>query len=167
VSIIYCVGDIFRERDVQALAHGCNCAGAMGKGIAKQFKQRWPKMYQAYKERCKQGLFNLGDVFVWEAEDITIFNLGTQKTWKTKANINAIETSFKKMLDIAEEKGITKILMPRIGAGLGGMDWKEVTRTIENYSNYTPGLLIYVCDEYVADTPLIAKHCSNDVLADN
>ena len=31
-------GDIFRIDGVSSYAHGCNCAGAMGKGIAVQFK---------------------------------------------------------------------------------------------------------------------------------
>ncbi len=30
-------GDIFNISGVSSYAHGCNCAGAMGKGIALQF----------------------------------------------------------------------------------------------------------------------------------
>lgn len=35
-------GDIFRIDGVSSYAHGCNCAGAMGKGIAVQFKSKYP-----------------------------------------------------------------------------------------------------------------------------
>lgn len=38
-------GDIFRIDGVSSYAHGCNCAGAMGKGIAVQFKSKYPDMY--------------------------------------------------------------------------------------------------------------------------
>ena len=38
-------GDIFRIPQIRNYAHGCNCAGAMGKGIALQFKDRFPQMY--------------------------------------------------------------------------------------------------------------------------
>ena len=34
-------GDIFRIDGVSSYAHGCNCAGAMGKGIAVQFKSKY------------------------------------------------------------------------------------------------------------------------------
>ena len=34
---------------VSSYAHGCNCAGAMGKGIAVQFKSKYPDMYLEYK----------------------------------------------------------------------------------------------------------------------
>ena len=38
-------GNIFKLAGVHAYAHGCNCAGAMGRGIAVQFKERYPEMY--------------------------------------------------------------------------------------------------------------------------
>lgn len=40
--------------EVHHYAHGRNCAGAMGKGIALQFKERFPKMYLEYKQLCKE-----------------------------------------------------------------------------------------------------------------
>ena len=43
-------GDIFNLNGVHSYAHGCNCAGAMGKGIALQFRERYPKMYAEYKK---------------------------------------------------------------------------------------------------------------------
>ena len=46
-------GDIFRIDGVSSYAHGCNCAGAMGKGIAVQFKSKYPDMYLEYKQLCK------------------------------------------------------------------------------------------------------------------
>ena len=53
-------GDIFRLEGVTSYAHGCNCAGAMGKGIAVSFKQRLPEMYAEYKELCRNGQFKPG-----------------------------------------------------------------------------------------------------------
>ena len=48
-------GDIFRIEGVSSYAHGCNCAGAMGKGIAVQFKDKYPDMYLEYKLLCKEN----------------------------------------------------------------------------------------------------------------
>ena len=56
-------GDIFSLKDVSSYAHGCNCAGAMEKGIALQFTNRYPTMYKEYKLLCQCGQFNPGDVF--------------------------------------------------------------------------------------------------------
>lgn len=48
-------GNIFDLFEISNYAHGCNCAGAMGKGIALQFKDKFPKMYLEYKRRCKEA----------------------------------------------------------------------------------------------------------------
>lgn len=53
MSIEEGTGDLFAQPDLRALAHGCNCAGAMGKGIAVPFKQRWPRMYEEYRARWR------------------------------------------------------------------------------------------------------------------
>ena len=50
-------GDIFRIDGVSSYAHGCNCAGAMGKGIAVQFKSKYPDMYLEYKSCAKKISF--------------------------------------------------------------------------------------------------------------
>ena len=35
-------GDLFAAEGIRAWAHGCNCAGSMGAGIAVEFKRRFP-----------------------------------------------------------------------------------------------------------------------------
>jgi hypothetical protein len=50
----------------------------MGKGIAIEFRRRWPAMFEEYKLRCQDGLFKLGDLLAWDAGNRTVFNLGTQ-----------------------------------------------------------------------------------------
>ena len=90
----------------------------MGKGIALQFKTKYPKMYKEYKALCQEGLFLLGDIFIYKYETGTIFNLGTQTTWRTKADLNSIETALEKMLSYSNLNKINKIALPKIGAGL-------------------------------------------------
>ena len=122
-------GDLF-EVDLPALGHGCNCRGAMGAGIALEFKRRYPDMYRAYRERCLAGEFNLGDVFVWVAADRVIYNLATQPLPRPSATLEAIERSVQAALDDAEHRAIRRIGVPRIGAGLGGLSWHEVESTL-------------------------------------
>jgi O-acetyl-ADP-ribose deacetylase (regulator of RNase III) len=131
MPITFVKGDLFEGGDLDALAHGCNCAGAMGKGIAVEFRKRFPRMYAEYKERCARGSFKLGDVFVWTADRVIVFNLGTQRTWRTKAELAAVESALWEMVRLAEEGGIRRIGMPRIGAGLGGLEWKHVRNVLE------------------------------------
>lgn len=147
MAIQFLDGDIFATKGLKAYAHGCNCAGAMGKGIAVDFKKRWFKMYQEYKNKCKLGDFQTGDVFVWEEDENIVFNLGTQKTWRTKATLDAISSSVSKMITIAESKKLETVAMPRVGAGLGGLKWEDVKSLLEELAaNSTVNLI--VCENF-------------------
>jgi O-acetyl-ADP-ribose deacetylase (regulator of RNase III) len=51
-------------------AHGVNGAGAMGKGIAVQFKKSWPNMFAEYERLCKAGQFFPGMIYAYEYHQI-------------------------------------------------------------------------------------------------
>ena len=144
-------GNIFNLQGVTSYAHGCNCAGAMGKGIALQFKEKFPQMYLEYKKLCKEGKYSLGDTFVFDYGNGVVFNLGTQATWKTKANIDAIESSLNKMLVFATKNNLKAIALPKIGAGLGGLNWQDVKSTLNKVSNNFPDIELIVVENYKAD----------------
>ncbi|MFN3151429.1 macro domain-containing protein [Bremerella sp.] len=150
MPITYCRGDIFETDTDVALAHGCNCAGAMGKGIAVAFKQHWPDMYRAYKAKCGSGEFTPGKVFPWKDEGAgrTIYNLGTQRTWRTQATLEAIEQAVTTMLRLAQENTIPTIAMPLIGAGLGGLAADDVKVVLDRLAGESSVRLI-VCEEFV------------------
>ena len=153
MPVKYYRGDLFADKRVINFAHGCNCAGAMGKGIALQFKKTWPQMYLEYKKMCSNGDFVLGDVFVWEDHPHKIFNLGTQKSWRTKATLNAVESSLKAMLKSAEDMGVNHIALPQIGAGLGGLKWIDVKAVINKLSEKS-NIKLMVCEEFSPGIPL-------------
>jgi O-acetyl-ADP-ribose deacetylase (regulator of RNase III) len=131
MPVLFTKGDLFATPGLSAFAHGCNCAGAMGAGVAVEFKRRWPRMFDEYAARCADGRFGLGDVFVWNEGEETVFNLGTQAHWKEKARIPALVKSLGRMVELAELAGIERVGLPRIGAGLGGLDWPRVKKVLQ------------------------------------
>jgi len=135
-------GDLFETPGIRAYAHGCNCAGAMGAGIAVAFKKRWPRMFEEYKVRCADGRFRLGDVFVWNEDDVVVYNLATQEHWKTKARFPALKKAALKMVELAALAGIERIGLPRIGAGLGGLEWPRVRSVLDEVGAQTPVTLV-------------------------
>ncbi|MEU1781792.1 macro domain-containing protein [Streptomyces abikoensis] len=138
------IGDLFEVDDVDALAHGCNCAGVMGRGIAVEFKRRWPQMFEEYKVRCKSGELTLGGCFPWMAGDRWIYNLGTQSHWRSSAEISAVVSSVDRMLNHAESHGVRRIAMPRVAAGLGGLNWGEVEAALAPViANHRVGVIVY------------------------
>lgn len=141
-------GDIFNIPGVNNHAHGCNCAGAMGKGIALQFKNKYPKMYSEYHTLCKDSLFNPGDVFDYDYGNGHIYNLATQVSWKTPARLEYIENTVCRMLELATLDNVTKIALPAIGAGLGGLNWNDVKEILNKVSANYPAIELYVVETY-------------------
>ena len=62
MSINVLIGNLF-ESKAQTLVNTVNCVGIMGKGIAQEFKKRYPEMFMDYKERCTKGEVQLGKPF--------------------------------------------------------------------------------------------------------
>ncbi len=148
---IFKKGDIFGE-GLKAFAQGCNCAGSMDSGIAVAFKKRWPRMEADYRARCADGRFHLGDVFVWSEEDTTVFNIGIQENWKQRATMAALSRGMKRTLELAVAAGIERIGVPRIGAGLGGLEWPRVRSILTEVSDAAPVTLV-VFEQFIRSRP--------------
>jgi O-acetyl-ADP-ribose deacetylase (regulator of RNase III) len=153
MPIEFVAGDLFANvHDVQAFAHGCNCQGSMGAGIAVTFRERYPDMFEQYRALCKATprSFNPGDVFLYKAVGQPwVFNLATQENyWHARATIENIQACLVRLRVLADAEGVTSIGMPRIGAGHGGLSWKRVRAVIEQVFNDWPGRLV-VYEEFV------------------
>ena len=148
MPIEFVAGDLFANAyGVRALAHGCNCQGSMGAGIATGFRDRYPEMFAAYRSLCKADPrgFNLGDVFLWKDDARPwVFNLGTQEgVWRARASYDAIETALGRMRELADAEGVDSVALPRIGVGYGGLSWKKVRVIVERVFADWPGRLVF------------------------
>lgn len=160
MPIQFVTGDLFANRfQVEALAHGCNCQGSMGAGIAVSFRERYLEMHEEYRRRCKAEPreFNPGDVFLWrEAGAPAVFNLGTQENyWRSRATYENVERCLREMRSLADAEGIKSIAMPRVGAGHGGLSWKKLKPIVEQIFGDWSGAL-YIYEEYAPEEPASA-----------
>ncbi len=148
MPIHFVSGDIFlNEHHVQTFAHGCNCQGVMGAGIAVRFKKEYPEMFNEYRRRCKAKprQFNVGDAFLWKEKDKPfVFNLGTQESPGRHATYQAVEKALTNMRRQAEVEEITSIAIPKVGAGYGGLKWEKVREVIEQvFEKWSGNLFVY------------------------
>ena len=149
MPIRYVSGDLFANRyRAEAFAHGCNCQGSMGAGIAVGFRERYPAMYAEYHRRCKADPreFNLGDCWLWvDTRRPHVFNLGTQeRVWRGRASYEAIEQALGRMRRAADAAGIRSVAVPRIGVGYGGLSWKKVRALIDSaFADWSGTLYVY------------------------
>jgi O-acetyl-ADP-ribose deacetylase (regulator of RNase III) len=154
MPIQFVSGDLFdNAHDAQAFAHGCNCQGSMGAGVAMTFRALYPEMYEEYRKKCKAEprQFNLGECWLWKSDKQPwVFNLGTQEGyWRARASYEAIETALRSMRMQADSEGITSIAIPRLGVGYGGLSWKKVRAIVEAVFVDWSGILV-VYEDYVA-----------------
>ncbi len=124
------VGDLFKS-DAQTLVNTVNCVGVMGKGVAKQFRERFPDMYEDYVRRCERKEVRLGRPYVFKREPLPwILLFPTKDHWRSVSRLDAIVRGLEYLEQHAREWGITSLSVPPLGCGLGGLEWSVVGRTL-------------------------------------
>src|SRR5215204_5095817 len=87
-------GDLLKA-NTEAIVNTVNCVGIMGKGIALQFKQAFPKNYEVYREACQRGEVKPGRMHVFDTRSMVnprwIINFPTKDHWKGKSKLRDIE----------------------------------------------------------------------------
>ena len=114
----------------QTLVNTVNVVGAMGKGIALEFKRGYPGMYRRYRELCEAKEFKVGMLWLYKARDRYILNFPTKNHWRYPSKPEYIEAGLKKFIEYYEQMGITSISFPQLGTGHGGLDWETQVRPV-------------------------------------
>jgi len=127
--IKYIQGDIF-ESKCQAIINTVNCEGKMGKGLAYQFKKKFPEMEQDYVKVCKKGELYPGKLHIYQENKFLIINFPTKNKWREKSKIEYIINGLKKLKEEIVRRDIKSVAIPPLGAGNGGLNWNEVKSEI-------------------------------------
>lgn len=122
-------GDIFNS-DCEYLVNPVNTVGVMGKGLALQFKEKFPENFNKYKKYCNSKDFTVGKLLIITENDKKIINFPTKIHWKDKAKLKFIEDGLEKLKIAIEKRNIKSVAMPKIGCGLGELDWNLVFKEI-------------------------------------
>jgi O-acetyl-ADP-ribose deacetylase (regulator of RNase III)/uncharacterized protein YwgA len=120
------IGDLF-ESQAQTLVNTVNCVGVMGKGVAEQFKRRFPEMFKDYKNRTDRKDLRLGEPYLYrDSSGIQIVNFPTKDHWRSPSRLADIESGLDYLAAHLAEWGIASLAMPPLGCGNGGLEWSEV-----------------------------------------
>ncbi len=108
----------------------------MGKGVALQFKERFPMNYDLYASACKGGEVQIGKMFITATNSMMnpkwIINFPTKKHWMHKSSYDYIEKGLTDLAIQIEKLNIKSIAIPPLGAGQGGLNWEKVKFLIKN-----------------------------------
>jgi O-acetyl-ADP-ribose deacetylase (regulator of RNase III) len=136
-------GDVFSS-NAHIIAHGCNCKGGFGSGVALAVAKRYPQVRNAYIRKFQTEGWRLGDVQFAPIYDhrsihklpttLVIANCATQKNYLPRgmchADYDAIRTCMIAVKEYAKARKWT-IALPKIGAGLAGGDWRTIKKILD------------------------------------
>ena len=120
-------GDII-ESEAQTVVNTVNCVGVMGTGLALQFKNLYPRMFNEYKMLCDAGQINVGTLYLYRIPNTEriILNFPTKTHYKYGSKIEYIVSGLRKFNDIYKKAGITSAAFPMLGCRNGGLRMIEV-----------------------------------------
>ena len=146
-------GNIF-DSGAEALVCPVNVCGAMGAGLAKQCRERWPGLLSPYREACFSGALAIGKVWTFplpSAEPTGIkyvICLPTKADWRDPSLLTYVDTGLVALVDEVRYLDLSRIAIPALGCGYGGLAWGPVRETMirrlapagnRTYEIYEPG----------------------------
>ena len=118
-------GDIFTAH-ADAIVNPVNCVGTMGKGLALEFKHRYPTMFAAYRDLCFKKELTLGGVMVFTDFDPVVVCLPTKQHWRDGSSLEIVERGLKTLIRCVAGEGWTRVALPALGCGYGGLEFEPV-----------------------------------------
>ena len=120
------IGDMFASR-AQTLVNTVNCVGVMGKGVALEFKRRFPLMFEEYVARCERKQVRLGEAYLYrDLGGAMVVNFPTKDHWRSPSRLSDIERGLDYFVQNVAAWDITSVAFPPLGCGNGGLEWAEV-----------------------------------------
>ena len=158
--IHYVKGNLL-DSDCDYICHQVNCQGVMNSGVAKQIREKWPEVYDAYLEKHNRYkrmslteddmLGDIGVVYIRERDSWAI-NMYSQCQYgydgKRYTSYDAFATCLNQLSAVVPE-GKTIAFPKNIGCGLGGGNWKVISALIEEILGDEYEVYIYELEEAV------------------
>lgn len=120
------IGNMF-DSTKQTLVNTVNCVGVMGKGVALEFKKRFPAMYSEYVELCAQNKIHPGEPYLYsDLTGASVLLFPTKDHWRSPSRLQYITDGLDWFVKHYQELGITSISFPPLGCGNGGLSWDMV-----------------------------------------
>lgn len=127
--------------NTEAIVNTVNTKGAMGKGLALAFKNRYPKYFESYLLALANKQLAVGKLHWYQllAFDFPnwIVSFPTKELWWNKSKEEYIVKGLLALKDDLEERSIQSIAIPKLGCNNGGLDWNDVRPLIVQYLKYS------------------------------
>ena len=128
-------GNIF-DSGADAIVNTVNTQGVMGKGIALQFKKRFPHNFVVYSQACKNQAIGIGKLLFVQDTNLLggqtwVINFPTKTTWRKPSEYSYIEQGLADLVKQLPNYPIRSVAIPPLGCGNGGLEWPIVKQMIK------------------------------------
>ena len=152
--IIEIQGDLLKT-DCKLIAHGVNCQGVMGSGVAEALANKFKGLKTAYLQHCDlvfggggSASDMLGMNYIIDIDGKLISNCFIQQNYgrdgQVYLNYDALHHCVSALAIEMNEMGLKELAIPKIGCGLAGGNWERVKKIFEVYFNETSDLTLKV-----------------------
>ncbi len=127
------------ESDAHTFVNTVNTVGVMGKGIALEFRKRFPDMHDDYVRRCAAGEVHLGEPYLFRRLiPPWIINFPTKEHWRSVSRLDAIVRGLDFLARHVGEWGVESMAVPPLGCGNGQLEWALVGPTLFRHLDALP-----------------------------
>jgi uncharacterized protein YwgA/O-acetyl-ADP-ribose deacetylase (regulator of RNase III) len=127
------IGDLFTSK-AHTLVNTVNTVGVMGKGVALEFKKRFPDMFEDYVRRCREGKVRLGRPYLFRRlMPPWILNFPTKDDWRSVTRLQDLIDGLTYLERHYKDSGIQSLAVPPLGCGQGQLEWRVVGPTLYRY----------------------------------
>jgi O-acetyl-ADP-ribose deacetylase (regulator of RNase III) len=145
-------GDIFTFDVICVPTNGVvksNGCLVMGAGFARECAERWPELPQEFGKLVKTygnvpHVVNTMTSMILKLGNRTIISFPTKHDFSKPSSLSLIKESAEKLVQTADIMSYQTVALPRVGCGLGGLDWE---------SQVKPHLQKILDDRFVIMTP--------------
>ena len=127
--------DVFDYHDKgYYLIHCISADFKLGAGIAKEFEKRFGLRKGLYSCLGSQWYLNFAEMergVVLHHPGCKVIDLVTKARYWFKPTLSIMNSALIGLREFCKERGIGKIAMPRIGCGLDGLHWEDVSEMIK------------------------------------
>ena len=135
--LIFKKGDLFEAHT--PLAHCISSDVVMGKGIAREFRDRFGHIPEIRRQKA-----GVGQIAILKSHGRIIFYLITKSKCYEKPNLWSIYASLLQLRHYMVDHCLTQIAMPKIGCGLDRMAWEDVENLLWSvFDNHNILVTIY------------------------
>lgn len=156
--MIHYIHDDITNSNCSLICHQTNCQGVMGSGVAKAIRNKWPEVYEQFKEDYEYAMINkiplLGKVLSARTKDgHSIANMCAQEFYGYDGKkYTSYDAFWECLMHIKLYTTINETLaFPlKIGSDRGGAKW-PVIRTMIEEALYDREVYIYYLNEWDLD----------------